>query len=420
SPFEAGEAYFAATGYKSGNYAPYLYKTKDYGKTWTKIVSGIDAEHFTRVVRADPAKKGMLYAGTETGMYYSKDDGASWHSLQLNLPIVPITDLAIKENNLIAATQGRSFWIIDDLTVLHQAEAGMENKAFHLYKPQDSYRIDGMKRKSLTEGSNRPGGVLVYYFLKEKPATEMKIEFFDAKNQLIRWFSTKGVNGDTLKVKPGAGEFNWNLRGENAEGFDGMILWAASLRGPKVVPGTYKVRMTVDGQSQEQTFKVLADPRYESTQEDLEAQYNYLLAVRDKLTETHQAIKLIRVYRTELDSLTTKPENLDQIKAEMQAIEETLYQTQNRSGQDPLNFPIRLNDQLGGLMGFIMSGERRPAKQAYDVWTVLAPKTDGELAKMERVITTTLPKVNAKLKAAGVPEIRRSKKEGPEPKPITP
>ncbi|NDE61342.1 MAG: glycosyl hydrolase, partial [Cyclobacteriaceae bacterium] len=280
SPFEAGEAFFAATGYKTGNYAPYLYHTKDYGKTWKKIIQGIGEDHFTRVIRADPTKKGMLYAGTEKGMYYSKDAGASWHSLQLNLPIVPITDLAIKENNLIAATQGRSFWIIDDLTVLHQAEPELKSKPFHLYDPQDSYRIDGVRRPSLTAGTNRPGGVLVYYYLQAAPKDELKIEFFDAKKQRIRWFSTKGVNGDTLKVKPGAGEFNWNLRVENSLGFDGMILWAASLRGPKVVPGTYTVRMTVDGQSQEQNFQVLADPRYPSTQEELEKQYAYLLAIQ--------------------------------------------------------------------------------------------------------------------------------------------
>lgn len=385
SPFGAGEAYFAATGYKSGNFAPYLYKTKDYGKTWTKIISGIEGEHFTRVVRADPTKKGMLYAGTEMGMYFSKDDGASWHSLQLNLPIVPITDLAIKENNLIAATQGRSFWIIDDLTVLHQAEAGMENNAFHLYKPQDSYRIDGMKRTNLTEGTNRPGGVLVYYFLKEKPTNELKIEFFNDKNQLIRWFSTKGVNGDTLKVKAGAGEFNWNLRNENAEGFDGMILWAASLRGPKVAPGTYKVKMTVDGQAQEQSFKVLADPRYEATQEELLSQYSFLLAVRDKLTETHQAIKLIRLYRSELDSLTTKPENLSQIKAEMQEIEETLYQTQNRSGQDPLNYPIRLNNKLAHLSSVVGSGDYPPTDSSEEVRKELTEQIDVQLVRFRKL-----------------------------------
>ncbi|MBN7818166.1 VPS10 domain-containing protein [Algoriphagus pacificus] len=393
SPFDPAEAYFAATGYKSGNFEPYLYTTKDYGKTWKKITSGIDPEHFTRVVRADPIKRGMLYAGTETGMYYSKDDGDSWHSLQLNLPIVPITDLTIKENNLIAATQGRSFWIIDDLTVLHQAEPGLEDKALTLFKPQDSYRIDGMRRKSLTAGSNRPGGVLVYYFLKEKPKDELKIEFFDAKNQPLKAFSTKGINGDTLKVKEGSNEFNWNLRVEDAEDFEGLIMWAGNLRGPKVVPGTYKVKMTLDGKAQEQTFKVLADPRYESSQEELEAQYEFLLAVRDKLTETHQVIKLIRQYRSEMDSLETKPANLEMIKAEMDEIEKTLYQTQNQSRQDPLNFPIRLNNKLAHLNSVVGNGDWAPTDQSYEVKDELTEKIDVQLARFKKLEQTQISQI---------------------------
>lgn len=393
SPFDPAEAYFAATGYKSGNFEPYLYKTKDYGKTWTKITSGIEAEHFTRVVRADPEKRGMLYAGTETAIYYSKDDGASWHSLQLNLPIVPITDLVIKENNLIAATQGRSLWIIDDLTVLHQAEPGIENKALHLYKPQDSYRIDGVKKESATAGTNRPGGVLVYYFMKEKPKDELKIEFLDEKNLALKTFSTKGVNGDTLKVKAGSNEFNWNLRLENAEGFEGLIMWAANLRGPKVIPGTYKVRMTLDGVAQEQSFKVLADPRYESTQEDLASQFKFLVGVRDKLTETHQTIKLIRQYRSEMDSLEKKPENLEAILTEMDEIEKTLYQTQNKSGQDPLNYPIRLNNKLAHLSSVVGNGDYKPTGQAEEVKVELVTKIDEQLVRFKKLEQTQFSKI---------------------------
>lgn len=393
SPFDPAEAYFAATGYKSGNFEPYLYKTKDYGKTWTKITSGIEAEHFTRVVRADPEKRGMLYAGTETAIYYSKDDGASWHSLQLNLPIVPITDLVIKENNLVAATQGRSLWIIDDLTVLHQAEPGIENKALHLYKPQDSYRIDGVKKESATAGTNRPGGVLVYYFMKEKPKDELKIEFLDEKNLALKTFSTKGVNGDTLKVKAGSNEFNWNLRLENAEGFEGLIMWAANLRGPKVIPGTYKVRMTLDGVAQEQSFKVLADPRYESTQEDLASQFKFLVGVRDKLTETHQTIKLIRQYRSEMDSLEKKPENLEAILTEMDEIEKTLYQTQNKSGQDPLNYPIRLNNKLAHLSSVVGNGDYKPTDQAEEVKVELVTKIDEQLVRFKKLEQTQISKI---------------------------
>ena len=393
SPFDPAEAYFAATGYKSGNFEPYLYKTQDYGKTWTKITTGIDAEHFTRVVRADPVKRGMLYAGTETGMYYSKNDGASWHSLQLNLPIVPITDLTIKENNLIAATQGRSFWIIDDLTVLHQAEPGIENKALHLFKPQDSYRMDGVKRTSATAGTNRPGGVLVYYFLKEKPKQELRIEFLGAQNEVLRSFSTKGINGDTLKVKEGSNEFNWNLRLESAEGFDGLIMWAANLRGPKVIPGQYKVRMTLDGMTQEESFKVLADPRYESTQVDLEEQFDFLVGVRDKLTETHQTIKLIRFYRAEMDSMAKKPKNLKLILAEMDEIEKTLYQTQNKSGQDPLNFPIRLNNKLAHLSSVVGNGDYRPTDQSEEVKVELVTKIDAQLTRFKKLEQTQISKI---------------------------
>ncbi|WP_268035089.1 VPS10 domain-containing protein [Algoriphagus sp. PAP.12] len=393
SPFDAGEMYFAATGYKSGNYEPYLYKTKDYGKTWTKITAGIDPEHFTRVIRVDPVKRGMLYAGTETGMYYSKDDGANWHSLQMNLPIVPITDLAVKENNLIAATQGRSFWIIDDLTVLHQAEPGDENDALHLFKPQDSYRIDGASRKSNTEGTNRAGGVLVYYFLKEDPKDELKIEFLDNRNNVLRTFSTKGYKGDTLKVKPGSNKFNWNLRVEDAEDFEGLIMWSGSLRGPAVVPGDYKVKMTLDGTSQVQDFKVLADPRYETSQADLEKQFEFLMKVNRKLTETHQTIKLIRQYREALDSLEAKPANLEQIKAEMKSIEEELYQTKNSSRQDPLNFPIRLNNKLAHLNNVVGYGDYPPTDQSESVRGEITELIDVQLAKFKKLEQEEISKI---------------------------
>ncbi|MGY6558426.1 MAG: WD40/YVTN/BNR-like repeat-containing protein [Nitritalea sp.] len=394
SPFEAGGLYFAATSYKNGDFAPYLYKTSDYGATWTKIVSGIAEDHFTRVVRADPAKKGYLYAGTETGMYISFNDGANWQSLQLNLPIVPITDLTIKENNLIAATQGRSFWIIDDLTVLHQLAPDLGNKPFHLFRPQDSYRIDGVRRPSPTAGTNRPGGVLVYYHLKEMPKNEMRIEFLNARNEVVRAYSTKGIDGDTLKVKAGSNEFNWNLRVPDAKAFEGMIMWSGPLTGPKVVPGDYKVRMIVDGTTQEQPFKVLADPRYPSTQADLQAQYDFLLAVRNKLTETHQTITLIREYRSSLQEMIASKkvrarQGEDIIKA-LTGIEETLYQTQNQSRQDPLNFPIRLNNKLAHLNVIVGTGEWRPTDGAEQVRQDITKRIDAELTKFRDIETKQL------------------------------
>ncbi|MEZ4952573.1 MAG: hypothetical protein R2825_03220 [Saprospiraceae bacterium] len=167
SPFEDGGCYLAATMYKSGDYQPYLYKTTDFGKTWSKIVNGIQADHFTRVVRTDPKRRGLLYAGTESGIYISFDDGANWKTFQLNLPIVPITDLAVKNDNLIAATQGRSIWLIDDLTVLHQLDNTLASKKSHLFKPMDSYRMPGFQIKNLKgAGKNHPGEVTIHYLIR--------------------------------------------------------------------------------------------------------------------------------------------------------------------------------------------------------------------------------------------------------------
>ncbi len=396
-PFEEGGLYFAATGYKNGDYAPYLYKTTDYGKTWTKITNGINAQHFTRVVRADPAKKGILYAGTETGLYISFNDGADWKPFQLNLPIVPITDLTIKDNNLIAATQGRSFWIIDDLTVLHQMSDQVDSKYFHLFRPQDSYRMDGVKKESKTAGTNRPGGVLTYFHIKEEPKEEVRIEFYDNKRNLLREFSSKGIEKDTLKYKTGSNEFNWNLRISDAKSFEGMIMWSGPLRGPKVVPGDYVVRLVVDGKADEKPFKVLADPRYESTQDELLAQYDFLLNVRDKLTETHETIILIRKYKAELDSMVVKDpkkkKKIDPIVKAISDIEKELYQTQNQSGQDPLNFPIRLNNKLAHLNSVAGTGDYRPTDSAEEVKAEITGLINIQLIKFREIEKTQISKI---------------------------
>ncbi len=388
-PFEEGGAYIAATNYKNGDFAPYLYKTTDFGQNWTKITDGIDEQHFTRVVRADPEKRGVLYAGTETGMYISHNDGEEWQSLQLNLPIVPITDLTIKDNNLIAATQGRSFWIIDDLTVLHQMTDEIVDKPFHLFKPQDSYRIDGEKKESLTAGTNRPGGVLVYYHLKNEPKEELRFEFFNSDGELMNEFSSNGVAGDTLKFETGSNQFNWNLRIPDARDFEGMIMWSGPLRGPKVVPGDYIVKMIVDGREQEESFKVLPDLRYESSQEDLQAQYDFLLDVRNKLTETHQTITLIRKYRDELNTIAEKS-NRDKRRVEpiikaISDIEKELYQTQNESRQDPLNYPIRLNNKLAHLNVIAGTGEYKPTDGAEEVRAEITRQIDVQLQKFREI-----------------------------------
>ncbi len=423
-PFVKGGAYIAGTQYKMGDYQPYLYKTKDYGQTWTKITGGIPNDHFTRVVRADPKRQGLLYAGTERGMFISFDDGASWKPFQMNLPIVPITDLAIKEDNLIAATQGRSFWMIDDLTVLHQLNDEVAQADFHLFKPMDAYRIGGGFRfrrgggnnnLSLLYGSNKPGGAVVYYNMKEAPAkgTKVKMEVYDPQGELIKSY--------TQKPKKGLNMFNWNMMYDNAEGFEGLIMWAASLRGPMAPPGEYTVKLNVGDDSQEQKFKLLRDPRYPSTDEDLIAQFNFLIKVRDKVTETHQAIKDIRSAREQMKVLTDKIKGDDNYKdvvdaakeldKKMTEIEETLYQTKNRSGQDPLNFPIRLNNKLAALTGVAGSGAWRPTAQAETVRQELTGQIDEQLQKLEKLMQNDVPAFNDLVKQKSIDAVIIKKKK---------
>ncbi|MBW3546053.1 MAG: hypothetical protein KY428_10730 [Bacteroidetes bacterium] len=422
-PFVKGGAYVAGTLYKTGDYRPYLYKTKDYGKTWTKITDGIDAGHFTRVVRADPKRKGLLYAGTETGMYLSFDDGISWRPFQQNLPVVPITDLAIKNDNLIAATQGRSLWIIDDLTLLHQLNDQVSNSTAYLYQPMPSYRMDGGQAKSSRmAGTNHPGGVMVHYFLKEKPdsAQLVKLEFLEPGGTVIRSFATNAEDKKMqLKdLKQGLNRFVWDMRYEGAKDFEGMVLWWAGLQGPKAVPGEYKVRMTIGEQVQEQPFVILADPRIEASQADLQAQFDFLKSVISKVTESHEAISDIRSVRKQLEGLKSRIKAdssmaavvlaADSLDKRMTAVEEALYQTKNRSGQDPLNFPIRLTNKLAHMNSLYGMSDSRPPKQAYEFMEEVSAAIDAELAKWYRIREQELKAFNNLVRQKQVDAVKLS------------
>lgn len=408
-PFHKGGAFVAGTRYKLGDYQPYLYHTTDYGKTWKKIVNGIPEDHFTRVVRADPGREGLLYAGTETGMYISFDNGANWKPYQLNLPIVPITDLTIKNNNLIVATQGRSLWIIDDLTVLHQASPEIAQKDFHLFKPMDAYRMGGRGgRASKTEGTNHPGGVIINLFLQEAPAdsVEVKVSFHEMDGSLIKTFSNKAKErGLRLpQLKAGGNSFSWDMRYPDAEGFEGMILWAGSLAGPKAVPGEYKVRMSIGDETQEQTFTILKDPRSETSLEGLQQQFDFLIDVRNKVTEAHQTIKDIRTIRDQLqhfkglwkgqEDKKELIEKANSIEKEIGEIEKALYQTKNRSRQDPLNFPIKLTNKLAHLNSLNGRGDFPPTQQSYEVRDVLTQQIDEQLNQFQEIKNNDIPAFN--------------------------
>ena len=405
-PFVKGGLYAAGTLYKTGDFQPYMYKTKDYGKTWEKITNGIPNNHFTRVLRADPNKEKLLYAGTESGMYISFDDGISWNSFQLNLPLVPITDLTIKNNNLIAATQGRSLWLIDDLTPLHQLNKEVNNASMKLFKPIDSYRMGSPGRGTpRNAGKNHHNGVEVFFNIDDKildENTSVTLEFLDNEKKLIKKYDNQS-DENALDINSEKNSFVWNMRYDDAKGFDGLIMWAASLRGPIASPGQYYVKLTVNEKSEEQSFNILKDPRSNSTDEDLKEQFDFLLSVRDKVSDIHQTIIDIRSSRSQLIDLKSKisdkypdmENSISDVISRITLIEEKLYQTKNRSGQDPLNFPIRLNNKLAHLTSVASVGNFKPTDQMYNVRDELIGLIDKQLKMWEDIKENDLVKLNS-------------------------
>ncbi len=419
SPFEAGGLYVAATMYKSDDFRPYLFKTSDFGKTWTKITSGINDEHFTRVIRTDPKRRGLLYAGTESGMYVSFDDGANWKSFQLNLPIVPITDLAVKENDLVVATQGRSFWVMDDLTVLHQLNEQMAAKSYFVYNPRPTYRMPGFSFGEPPKGigENPPSGVMVHYYFKDAPdSSAIKLRVLDASGKIIKSYSPKAKEKpEQMPVKAGMNRFVWNMRYPEAEKFENLIMWAGGTQGPKAVPGNYQARLIVGKDSTTVPFTIAKDLRATSSQTDFIAQFDFLMSIRDKLTETHKAIKQIREVRKQVNDITGRMKSLaaaDTIKSaakamldKMTKVEEALYQTKNQSGQDPLNFPIRLNNKLSALGSAASFGDFRPTDQAVVIKNELTAAIDAELTKLRAIMESDLPAFNKLVREREVPAV---------------
>ena len=274
SPHDAASAYFAANRFDLDDCMPYIFKTNDYGKTWKLITKGIPKGAFARVVREDPKRRGLLYAGTEIGVYVSFDDGESWQSLQINLPVVPIHDMVVKDDDLVAATHGRSFWILDDLTPLQQLTDKIVSSKFYLFKQRDTYRAQGYN-------------AVIHYYLKDKPEKETTLDFLDAEGEEIKSFKPK-------QASPGINRFEWDMRYPDAIGVKGgSLIYGGSLRGPVAVPGTYQVRLTVDSESFTKSFEIKKDPRIEVTKEDLQKQFDLLIKIRDRLRDTHKAVNQI-------------------------------------------------------------------------------------------------------------------------------
>ena len=406
SPFDPAVCYVAGTLYKTGDFKPYLYKTSDYGKTWSLITNGIKSEHFTRVLRADPEKKGILYAGTESGMYISFDDGNSWNSFQLNLPIVPITDLTIKENSLIVATQGRSIWALDDLTVLHQIDQNTTNKEINLFKPKTSYRTRGRGGKeTLTEGTNLPNGVIVHFNVKNfSPDKDvLSIHFKEQDGTIIKTYKSND-EVDKLEIKSGGNTFVWNTLYEGAEILDSMIFWSASFSGAKAVPGKYKVVLEKNGESQEHDFEILPDPRSEVSISQMRLQFDFVNKVNATVDKAHKAIKNIRQIRKKLEefdsnfseneSVINLVEKAKQLNSSLTEIEKALYQTKNRSRQDPLNFPIKLTNKLGHLNSLVTSNDFPPTNQDELVRKELTAEVENHILKYQKLVSQDLKYFN--------------------------
>lgn len=416
-PFKKGKAYFVGTKYKSDDFAPYIFKTEDYGKTWTKISNGIGAMHFARCLRADKRRSGLLYCGTEYGMYISYDDGQNWKPFQLNLPMVPITDLTIKENDLVVATQGRSFWVLDDLTPVQQKDYGILNKNLFAFSVNDAYRFDGRQNPNpVNAGMNPPNGTVINYYVKNVfDSAKVSIDVLDKNRKLIKTFSTKAKEKeDKIDVSAGMNQFVWNMYYPPAEKAEGLILWHGTVPGPKAAPGQYFYKIRAEKDSVEGSFIIKANPVYNLSQQDYEEQFNFLIAVRDKFNDIQKAGKNIRDIRKQINDFMDKQgkdvpkeikQQADTINKQMTAIEEALHQTKAKSGQDVLNYPIRLDDKISGLYDFASSGNAAPAKQVKEAFTELGGQADVQLNKLKKIMDEDLVKFNAMIREKALPVI---------------
>jgi len=393
SPLDAGTAYVAVDRHQNDDLKPYIYKTSDYGHTWTKLTNGIPEGSFVRAVREDPKKRGLLYAGTENGVYISFNDGADWRSLKLNLPTTPVHDLVIKGNDLVVATHGRAFWILDDVSPLRQFNDDVAKKDVHLYIPGPAYRVQagegGERRPSKLTGQNPPTGALLYYYLKDAPkaGTETKLEILDASGKAIRRYSSAEAqrldeppDPDDKKpekeIKPDAGlnRFVWDLRYEQAHRVPGYYLWeyGSGARGPVAAPGQYQVRLTVGGESQVVPLEVKLDPRVNVSQTDLAQQFSMLMQVHEALNNVYDAVNQIQDVRSQVAGLRRRlPENAstkpiavsaDDLEKKLVAVRDQLVNLTISANEDSLAYPPQIDAKLAYLAMDVGSADSAPTE----------------------------------------------------------
>ena len=430
SPFKKGKAYVAATSYKFGDYTPYLYKTEDYGKSWSLITNGINSNYYTRVIRSDKKREGLLYAGTEWGMYISFDDGNSWSEFQLNLPVTSIRDLAVKDNDLVVATHGRSFWIIDDLTPLHQLNDNNHDDDAILFKPDLSYRMaqSGGRNRSnnLLSGQNHPNGVIINYYIKNlQEGDNIRIDIENKDGSVIRTFTNNKdkysniENNDVNKMvgnpvlsnpndidnalssdnlvslspRSGGNRLIWDMRYPGFKSFEGMVLYSSPNVGPKVTPGKYNIKMTYNDQIQQKEFEIVKDPRVKISQADYQDQLEFLINVRDEVSRANQKIIDIRNIKNNMIFILEKTRNNIELQEmiykylnDISEIENNIHMTKNQSRQDPLNYGIRINNRIAFLLADSQRGDYPPTDQSKEFFIQVKGELDSEIMKLNALI----------------------------------
>src|SRR3954464_5101458 len=406
SPFRTGTAYVAANRYQQDDFKPYVFRTDDYGETWTPITTGVEPNDFARAIREDTKREKLLYLGTEHGIYVSFDDGGKWESLRQNLADTPVHDIAVEERDLVIATHGRGFYVMDNIAALRQG--GIQTtENLHLYKPEDALR--GLDRN-----------IAVDYYLKQ-PAQKVTIEFLDAQGKVIRTFTGTPADADRKPPQPGDDDggfrrppephpavtaglrrLSWDLRYPGATEFPGLIMWAANSRGPIAPPGTYQVRVNADGQAASQPFTIRREPHVlkDVSDQDLREQFDLAMKVRDKASQANEAVLLIRGIKQQIADRRSKVKDtaatraLDEFDKQLSAIEGEIYQVRLQSSQDPLNFPIKLNNKIAALQGVIESADVKPTEQAYSVFRTLSNSLDEHLGRLDTNVKGKMPPVN--------------------------
>ncbi len=466
SPHDAATAYLAANRYKLDDFAPYLFKTNDYGSSWTRITSGLPENVFARAIREDPTLRGLLYTGTETGVHVSFDDGGSWQPLKGNLPVVPIHDLVVKEpeGDLVLATHGRSFWVLDDLGPVRTNTPDMGQQAAVLVKPRPTvrymvnsgfghkavkgknYRMAGTQmmtyRQSedrrtgdkvdefLDSAKNPPNGAIISYFLTEGLEGEISLTFFEADGKEIRSFSSKvpeeGPNAPKPKDKepripkePGLNRWVWNLRYPDATKVDddenANEMLEGAISGPQVPPGTYRVRLTVGDQTFEQEFELRKDPRVSASDADLKAQFTLLQQLHTRLSDTHKAINEIRAIRRRAEDWAARAKDKPELEAVARAaqavidrlkpIEAELIQIEAKSRGDSLLYPVRLNGKLAYLAGVVASADAAPTASSKQVFDDLSKRVQAQLDQLAETVVTEVGDLNETIRTANLPAV---------------